>query len=124
MSKTKKNKTIKIHKTHKFYKFHKNKKSKKNLKNKSKNKFHITQHHSSNHLIHKLYDRKSDILKFQYTPKLRGGKFIDKGGFGCVISPALACNNTDTNLDKSVSKIIKRQSDTFSKELKIHYKGL
>jgi serine/threonine protein kinase len=74
---------------------------------------------NSSHFTNKLYDRKSDILKFQYTPKLRGGKFIDKGGFGCVISPALPCSGTDMNLEKSVSKIIKHQTETLSKELRI-----
>ena len=74
---------------------------------------------NSSYFTNKLYDRKSDILKFQYTPKLRGGKFIDKGGFGCVISPALPCSSTDINLEKSVSKIIKQQTETLSKELRI-----
>jgi len=77
-------------------------------------------HNSHNsHQIYKGYDRKSDILKFQYTPKLRGGKFLDKGGFGCVITPALPCTSSDINLDKSVSKIIKHQSTEINKELKI-----
>jgi hypothetical protein len=85
----------------------------------SKTKKYNQHHTNSLHFQDKLYDRKTDILKFQYTPKLRGGKFIDKGGFGCVISPALSCSSSDKNLDKSVSKIIKQQSDTISKELKI-----
>ena len=76
-------------------------------------------HVNVDHYQHKLYDRKIDILKFQYTPKLRGGKFIDKGGFGCVVTPALPCNSSDKNLDKSVSKIIKHQSESLNKELKI-----
>ena len=50
---------------------------------------------------------------------LRGGKFIDKGGFGCVLSPALPCTTFDNNLNNSISKIIKHESDTLKKELAI-----
>ena len=91
-------------------------------KTKKTNTKRYNTHHHTIHFNHKFYDRKSDILKFQYTPstmKLKGGKFIDKGGFGCVVSPALSCSGSDINLDKSVSKIIKKQSQALSKELKI-----
>ena len=39
---------------------------------------------------------------------LNGGKFLDKGGFGCVITPALPCNsfNKKLNLNNYVSKIV------------------
>jgi len=103
----------------------KSKKRTQKYKNKNKNKYstnHTNHSHLTNHTHHiqyKFYDRKSDILKFQYTPKLRGGRFLDKGGFGCVITPALACTNSDVNLDKSVSKIIKQQTNDVNKELKI-----
>lgn len=36
---------------------------------------------------------------------MNGGKFVDEGGFGCVVSPALPCSKKDKNLDKLVSKI-------------------
>ena len=50
---------------------------------------------------------------------LRGGKFIDKGGFGCVLSPALPCTTFDNNLNNSISKIVKHESDTLKRELAI-----
>jgi serine/threonine protein kinase len=48
-----------------------------------------------------------------------GGKFIDKGGFGCVITPALKCSNKDKNMDKMVSKIIRNADSDITNELKI-----
>lgn len=51
-------------------------------------------------------------------PILVGGKYIDKGAFGCVVSPALSCSPKDKNLDKLVSKII-RDPETNMNELKI-----
>jgi hypothetical protein len=119
MSKTKKNKHIKKHR-HTQIKKRKTKETKKNNKTNLVNtKINNSHHLNSHNTNYKLYDRKSDILKFQFTPKLRGGKFVDRGGFGCVITPALACSSSDTNLDNSVSKIIKHQSETLNKELKI-----
>jgi len=107
-------------KTKKKYELRKTRKTKQNShkSHKSHNSHHS---HHSHHFHHKLNDRKNDIFKFQYTPKLKGGRFIDKGGFGCVIKPALPCTSSDLNLnlDNSVSKIIKHQSDTLTKELKI-----
>ena len=102
----------------------KNRKSKKSakksaIKTKKNRHAYINIHNSTHHTHYKAYDRKSDIMKFQYTPKLRGGKYIDKGGFGCVISPALPCTSSDINLDSSVSKIIKHQTKELNKELNI-----
>ena len=42
---------------------------------------------------------------------LKGGKYIDKGGFGCVVKPAIPCHTLknkykDINLNNYVSKII------------------
>jgi len=68
---------------------------------------------------HKLYEKKNDILKFQFIPKLKGGRFIDKGGFGCVVNPAIPCSSSDTNLDKYVSKIIKLQTSELKNEIEI-----
>ena len=91
----------------------------KKTERKKQTKIQNSHNFNLSHFTNKLYDRKSDILKFQYTPKLRGGKYIDKGGFGCVISPALPCSSTDINIENSVSKIIKHQTETLSKELRI-----
>jgi serine/threonine protein kinase len=48
-----------------------------------------------------------------------GGKFIGKGGFGCVVSPALKCSKKDKNTDMMVSKIIPTNDIHYSNELKI-----
>jgi serine/threonine protein kinase len=50
-----------------------------------------------------------------------GGKFIDKGGFGCVVSPALPCSKKDKDkeLHKLVSKIVKSPTKEITNELKI-----
>lgn len=66
---------------------------------------------------HKL-TRKNDISGMSV---MSGGKFIDRGGFGCVVSPALACNYKDkpVDLDKMVSKILKESTNDVYNELKI-----
>ena len=69
------------------------------------------------HLHKPLYEKNYAIL-----PKLKGGKFIDKGGYGCVVTPALPCtiNDTSLNLDKYVSKIVKDpENDDITSEIKI-----
>ena len=105
-------------KKQKIKKIKKLKKTKTTKKTKNdKTKKHI--YHLLNNHYQIKYDRKTESIKYHYTPILKGGKYIDKGGFGCVITPALQCSKTDINLDKSVSKIIKQQTDTLSKELKI-----
>lgn len=52
---------------------------------------------------------------YNKTKKLKGGRFIEEGGFGCIVTPALSCSkhhnkhkdkNNDINLNKLVSKII------------------
>jgi serine/threonine protein kinase len=57
-------------------------------------------------------------LKNTHQSKLMsGGKYLDKGGFGCVIIPALPCSKkdlTEKNLKNYVSKLIK---DTDSETL-------
>ena len=50
---------------------------------------------------------------------LRGGKYVDEGGFGCVVTPALACSHKDKNLEKSVSKILRDSREDITSELKI-----
>jgi hypothetical protein len=55
--------------------------------------------------------------KQNLTRKMIGGKYLDKGGFGCVIIPALPCSKkdlTEKNLKNYVSKLIK---DTDSETL-------
>ena len=102
---------MKIDKTRKNkkqnYKIKHTKHTKQTHKLKKKSLLNIGFFNSNSHNQHKLYDRKSDFFKYQFTPKLKGGKFIDKGGFGCVITPAIPCSRTDKNLDKSISKIKK-----------------
>lgn len=48
-----------------------------------------------------------------------GGKFIGKGGFGCVVSPALKCSKNDKYKDMMVSKIIPTHDVNYSNELRI-----
>ena len=48
-----------------------------------------------------------------------GGKFIGKGGFGCVVSPALKCSKKDKYTDMMVSKVIPTHDIHYSNELKI-----
>ena len=52
---------------------------------------------------------------YNKTKKLKGGRFIEEGGFGCIVTPALSCSkhhnkhkdkHNDINLNKLVSKII------------------
>ena len=75
-------------------------------------------HHSHNTLIQSpktLYEKQYVLL-----PNLKGGKFVDRGGYGCVVTPAISCSSTDINLDKSVSKIVKDPDGSdISTELKI-----
>jgi serine/threonine protein kinase len=58
------------------------------------------------------------------TKNLRGGKFIDKGGFGCVIKPALQCHTlskkkSKINLNNYVSKIINQPDEDITEEIHI-----
>lgn len=48
-----------------------------------------------------------------------GGKFIGKGGFGCVVAPALKCSKKDKYTDMMVSKVIPTHDIHYSNELKI-----
>jgi serine/threonine protein kinase len=50
---------------------------------------------------------------------LKGGKFIDEGGFSCVVSPAIGCSTNDINLDKSISKLIRNPDSHISNEIKL-----
>lgn len=59
---------------------------------------------------------KRNLKNEEYVLKQDGGKFVDEGGFGCVVSPALACSQKDKNLDKSVSKLTQ---EDISNEIKI-----
>jgi len=58
----------------------------------------------------------------KHTPKSsiqKGGKFIGKGGFGCVVSPALKCAKKDKYKDMMVSKVIPTHDINYSNELNI-----
>ena len=57
---------------------------------------------------------------------LKGGKYIDKGGFGCIIKPALICSKKDKTkkhklINDTVSKIIQNPliDSTATNEIKI-----
>ena len=65
------------------------------------------------------YTNKKIITKKNMYSQQKGGKYIDKGGFGCVITPALKCSNKDKNMDKMVSKIIRDSDSDITNELKI-----
>jgi serine/threonine protein kinase len=56
---------------------------------------------------------KSKTKKYTTHSNLKGGKYLDKGGFGCVVKPAIPCSNIsykdkDTNFNNYVSKIISK----------------
>lgn len=65
-----------------------------------------TKYHNKNK-----YTTKYNSRKMHY-----GGKYVDSGGFGCVITPAIPCSHKDKNLDQLVSKITK---EDISNEIKI-----
>lgn len=62
----------------------------------------------------RLRTRKAEVV-------MVGGKFIDRGGFGCVISPAIACSYKDKpkDLEGMVSKILREPSSDVYNEIKI-----
>jgi serine/threonine protein kinase len=64
-------------------------------------------------------DSISDIQEYKHAPMQTGGKFIGKGGFGCVVSPALKCSKKDKYTDMMVSKVIPTHDIHYSNELKI-----
>jgi serine/threonine protein kinase len=55
-------------------------------------------------------------LSNTFLHNLKGGKYVDEGGFGCVITPAIPCSRNDKNLEKSISKISR---DDVTNEIKI-----
>jgi len=67
----------------------------------------------------KSYISRQTIKNASNTSIQKGGKFIGKGGFGCVVSPALKCSKKDKYRDKMVSKIIPTHDVHYSNELKI-----
>ena len=85
-----------------------------NNKNKNTNTFyypHLSLTHSDN------IDNKHLTKRLIPLIKLKGGRYIDKGGFGCVITPAIPCSKNDKNLDENVSKIIKDPNDDIKNEI-------
>jgi len=87
-------------------------------KNNSKCKTHIYRQYKSEDI----QDNKFKYtLKQNYSRAQTGGKFIGKGGFGCVISPALKCSKKDKDSDKMVSKIMLSQDMNYSNELSISH---
>jgi len=103
-------------------------KKNKNYSNKLKKKTKSTKisKNSNTSIIHNFlkfqnHDKKPiDYKTYHYTPKLKGGRYVDKGSFGCIITPALPCSKTDTNLQSSISKIVHdTDNDSVSNELEI-----
>ena len=97
----------------------KNYKTKKTKKSKTKKTKKLQLHHHTSTLsIHNTTIPRVDYKK-HYLPltQLRGGRFLDKGGYGCVVTPAIACNKNDKNLANSVSKIVRIPTDTITEEL-------
>ena len=74
-----------------------------------------------------VYIKKTKKIKKQLYKSshksLKGGKYIDEGGFGCVIRPALPCNHLSKNLNLNnyVSKIISNPDhfDDIQEEIQI-----
>ena len=74
------------------------------------------------------YNSKNRIKKINTRKRIRvqnnsqkGGLRIGKGGFGCVVKPAIPCKGRDTKKIKSrVSKLIFRNTDDFIDELKLY----
>ena len=62
---------------------------------------------------------KNKLYKTNKYKTLKGGKFLDKGGFGCVIKPALPCTrlNQSLNLNNYVSKIITENISSIDSEI-------
>lgn len=91
-------------------------KSQRNIKHKTKkntnfNYPYLALSHSNNIDSRHLTKRLIPLIK------LKGGRYIDKGGFGCVITPAIPCTKNDKNLDENVSKIIKDPNDDIKNEI-------
>ena len=51
--------------------------------------------------------KKNRIKQYTTSRNFKGGRFLGKGSFGCVISPALKCSKTRSISGHKVSKIIK-----------------
>ena len=79
---------------------------------KKNNKTNIYSHSSINIQAQARTRTRTNITQF-------GGKFIGKGGFGCVVSPALKCSKKDKYTDMMVSKVIPTHDIHYSNELKI-----
>jgi serine/threonine protein kinase len=74
---------------------------------------------SANNSNSRLNNKKTFKKTFKtnkFISKMQGGKYIDKGGFGCVVSPAVPCSHKDKNMDKLVSKIT---NEDVTNEIKI-----
>lgn len=68
-----------------------------------------------------LTKKNNKLFKSKHSLKQKGGLRIGKGGFGCVVKPAIPCKGRDANKIKSrVSKLIFRDTDEFIDELKLY----
>ena len=81
-----------------------------NSKSKSKSK---KKQRTQNTNITNITNRKKITQKKQYNNMLKGGRFLGKGSYGCVIKPALKCNKI--SLFSTNSKRNTKNSDNISK---------
>ena len=88
-----------------------------------KNKTKKTYKHKKNKLTLKKTSKNIKTSKNRKLSKnrvLKGGLFLDKGGFGCIITPAIKCSNSKKiNLNKSVSKIVRSEDEDTINEITI-----
>ena len=61
---------------------------------------------------------KSGLCQIIKTKTKKGGKVIGKGSFGCVVEPAIRCNQ-DSNIENKVSKIGLNPQDNNQDEINI-----
>jgi serine/threonine protein kinase len=62
--------------------------------------------------------------KLKKTKKQKGGRYLSRGSYGCVIKPAVSCPNTlkkikNIDLNRYVSKIIKKSDNELNNEIYI-----
>ena len=69
----------------------------------------------------KLKNKTKTKTKTKYLNKLKGGKYLGEGSYGCVITPPLPCNNKSNTKTKtsSVSKVIINPTEKSKIELQI-----
>ena len=75
-------------------------------------------------------NRRTKKFKKKTLKQLNGGKFLGEGSYGCVVTPAIPCNKSNSisnpslnkSLKQSVSKIIIAPTETDKDEITISNK--